>query len=106
MRPPWIRAAAACVLSAGPPGAGLAPVAYDLGLLPCGLDALAGPISGFDRGAGGGGGPAMLPCRVARIAVESDFEYTSAVFGGDAGAAAAYIATLFAALTTRRNRAP
>ncbi len=39
------------------------------------------------------------PCRAARIAIETDWEYTGDVFGGDTKASAAYALTLFAAIS-------
>jgi hypothetical protein len=39
------------------------------------------------------------PCRVAQIAVETDWEFTGTLFGGDTGASTAYAATLFGAVS-------
>ena len=39
------------------------------------------------------------PCRVASIAIDSDFEYTSLKFGGDINASAAYAVTLLGAIS-------
>jgi hypothetical protein len=44
-----------------------------------------------------GGARGTIPCRVARIAVDSDYEFTADLFGGNAALAAAYIQTLMAA---------
>ena len=37
------------------------------------------------------------PCRALRLAIDTDYEYTANLFGGDVSAAAAYALTLFAA---------
>mgnify|MGYP005847621075 CR=1 FL=1 len=39
------------------------------------------------------------PCRVVRVAVDSDYEYTAGLFGGNADASAAYALTLMAAVS-------
>ena len=39
------------------------------------------------------------PCRVAKIAIETDWEYTGDVFGGDTEASAAYAVTLWGAIS-------
>lgn len=49
--------------------------------------------------ADGGSGQRANPCRVARIAIDSDFEYTSLKFGGDINASAAYSITLLGAIS-------
>jgi hypothetical protein len=101
------------ILTSGPSGADLPMVIADLASFPeppdfakgwsCNvgpehvnplgldLDHLAHNHSGF--------GQRNNPCRVARIAVDSDFEYTSLKFGGDPEAAAAYAITLLGAVS-------
>lgn len=46
----------------------------------------------------GGEGPRSNPCRIARVAIEGDYEYTAWLFGGDAEASAAYSVTLLGAV--------
>lgn len=46
----------------------------------------------------GGADPATNPCRIARIAIESDYEYTAWLFGGNLDASAAYAITLLGAV--------
>ncbi|MHC5025589.1 MAG: M12 family metallo-peptidase [Planctomycetota bacterium] len=43
------------------------------------------------------GGIAGTPCRIARVAVETDYQFTANTFGGDASAAGAYAITLMGA---------
>jgi len=65
-----------------------------------------GDAGGGGRGDGGGdeGGIAGSgTCRQSRIAVETDHEFLL-LFGGNQGAAAAYVATLFSALTDIYSR--
>jgi hypothetical protein len=95
------------ILSSGPFGAGLDPVVYDMDALPegaiqwreftCGADLLNQPGKAVAAWRGGGGGVSALPCRVAKVAVESDYEYTLNAFGGSTDAAAAYALVLMGA---------
>jgi hypothetical protein len=41
----------------------------------------------------------LPPCRVAMLAIDTDWEFTERIFGGDAGAAAAYALTLAGAIS-------
>jgi hypothetical protein len=94
------------IISPGPHGAGLPTVVFDLDALPegainwrdfsCGLDLLQHPPKP-GAGKAGGGGAAALPCRIAQIAIETDYEYTQNAFGGNTEASAAYALTLLAA---------
>jgi len=83
-------------------------VIYDLGELPegaipivdiaCGTDHL--PALEAARVAVDGAAPeGAAPCRVAKIAVETDYEFTANVFGGDTDASAAYAVTLMGAVS-------
>lgn len=49
-----------------------------------------------ETGARGGGG---TTCRIATVAIETDYEYTDRLFGGDTNAAAAYTISLMGALS-------
>jgi hypothetical protein len=44
------------------------------------------------------------PCRTAVLAIETDAEYTANLFGGNVGAASAYVATLFGAVSAIYTR--
>ena len=46
----------------------------------------------------GQAGPRSNPCRIARIAIDSDYEFTAWKFGGDIEASGAYALTLFGAI--------
>ncbi len=94
------------IISPGPAGAGLPTVVFDMDGLPegainwrdftCGTDLLRQPPQPAALG-GDSGGVTDLPCRVAKVAVESDYEYTLNAFGGHTDLAAAYALTLMAA---------
>ncbi|HRQ73728.1 MAG TPA: M12 family metallo-peptidase, partial [Phycisphaerales bacterium] len=60
------------------------------------VDAVGG---GLAEAGGGEGGVRNGPCRVVRVAIDSDFEYTSWLFGGNADASAAYVLTLMSAVS-------
>lgn len=64
----------------------------------CGADTIAQPNVDPNPLAGGfgGGGPTPPPCRVAKMAIETDYEFTQNLFGGNTGAAVAYAGTLMA----------
>lgn len=95
------------ILSSGPYGAGLPTLVLDLAQLPpdaiqwylfeCHADKLAQLRDVAAGQAGGQRGAA--PCRVAQIAIETDWEFNSWLFGGDDEAAAAYATALIAANT-------
>lgn len=99
------------VLSSGGFGAGLPTVIADLADFPeppefargweCGVGPEHVNPLGLDLDALGGGGDQHRdnPCRIARIAIDSDFEYTSWLFGGDVDASAAYAVTLLGAVS-------
>src|SRR5690606_18366856 len=53
-----------------------------------------GGVAGFDTG---DGTPPPPPCRIARVAIETDHEYLQALFGGNTGAATSYAGLLIAA---------
>jgi hypothetical protein len=95
------------IISSGPLGRDLLPVIYQMKALPkdainwidkpCGLDRLVGNrkpqvTTNADTTADRAG-----PCRLADIAVETDWEYTANIFGGNTTASAAYAVTLMAA---------
>jgi len=98
------------IVSSGPPGEGLPPLVYDADVLgdlaidwapfQCLLDdtvrieVLDAVPDGSDLPAGGD-----LPCRVAQIAVETDWEYTGSIFGGDVQRSAAYALMLWGAVS-------
>lgn len=103
------------VISSGPIGAGFATVVYNLTTLPVGvidwrpfvcgndqLEVLSLPIATKADGAGDGDGGAPArsgPCRVAQIAIESDWEFTDDLFGGDTDASSAYATSLIGAVS-------
>lgn len=104
---------ATAILTSGPVGAGLPTVIADLASFPeppgfaKGWTCNVGPEHinplGLELGdlhdAGGGTGQRDNPCRVARVAIDSDFEYSSSLFGGDIEASAAYAVTLMGAVS-------
>jgi len=95
------------IISSGPLGKDLLPVIYNMKDLPdgainwvdmpCGLDRLVGArkprIVANDHASADRAGP----CRLADIAIETDWEYTANIFGGNTTASAAYAVTLLAA---------
>jgi hypothetical protein len=100
------------VVSTGPPSENRDTIVYSLAALPPGTiqwsehmseaDALLVP--GAFEAAGLTGGPEAsglrdAPCRIAELAVETDWEFTGVLFGGDAQASAAYAATLIGAVS-------
>lgn len=101
------------ILSSGGAGLNQPAVVYDLGAIPanrlnivshpCGTDALplppGGPRKPNGHGGGGGGGGTDATCRVIRVAIDTDYEYTSSVFSGNSANAAAYAATLLGAIS-------
>ncbi|NUQ52255.1 MAG: hypothetical protein HUU19_06105 [Phycisphaerales bacterium] len=95
------------IISSGPLGKDLLPVIYQMKDLPkdainwidkpCGLDRLVDKrkpqvTTNADTTVDRAG-----PCRLADIAVETDWEYTANIFGGNTAASAAYAVTLMAA---------
>ncbi len=94
-----------------PPPAGVAGphLVYDVADLPdhlqpgwmCHVDAAKHDPLGLAMGEAGGGdgGVRSGPCRVVRVAIDSDYEYTAWLFGGNADASAAYALTLMAAVS-------
>ena len=54
------------------------------------------PVEIVEAGRGLGGG---TPCRVARLAIDTDWEFSQVLFGGDTDAAAAYALTLIAGVS-------
>ncbi len=102
-----IRAAdATYVISSGPAGRRFPTVVYNLEALPagaitwqpfeCGTDLLGRAVRPPE---GGVGGILVAPCRDAVVAVETDWEFTGDLFGGDTGASSAYAATLMGAVS-------
>jgi hypothetical protein len=102
------------ILSSGPHAAGRNPVIYETNALPAGAIALHDLTCGNARlpmpaalqarlpapqGAHAADSHGMLPCRVADIALETDYAFTGTLFGGDTGASSAYAATLMAAIS-------
>lgn len=94
------------VVSSGPPGEGYQPVIYNLGQTPegalqvdpfvCHIDELATPYL-REAGLGGGGVMRVEPCRIADLAIETDWEFRQ-IFGNEPDAAA-YAATLIGAIS-------
>ena len=95
------------VLSQGPRDGGLGPVIYDLASLPpgtiewapfeCETETLLG---GSEKGTSTGTARSVgIDCRAIRHAIETDYEFTGDLFGGDVEASAAYVATLMGAVT-------
>ncbi|MCK6456452.1 MAG: zinc-dependent metalloprotease [Phycisphaerae bacterium] len=104
------------VLSSGPANAGRATLLYDATRLPagaielvdwrCDAEAIGGPVAvppqrppvadAIRASAAARDAP---PCRHAEIAVETDYEYTANVFGGDTSAATAYVGALIGAVS-------
>lgn len=104
------------IISAGPASGG-GPAVYNLTTLPegvitwapfqCGADLLPAPkheprIAPASGNSSPAGDP---PCRVVDVAIETDYEYTRDIFGGNTDASAAYVATLIGAVgeTTLRD---
>lgn len=99
------------VLSSGGFRSGLPTVIADLADFPdppefakgweCHVDAAHFNPLGLDLAPVGDGtlDPQDNPCRVARIAIEGDYEYTAWLFGGDTEASAAYAVTLLGAVS-------
>lgn len=94
------------IISSGPMGAH-SPVIFNVERLPegmirwmdktCGTMALPAPNSPDVNNLPNGPAPASGPCRRADLAIETDWEYTRDIFGGNTTVAAAYAATLIAA---------
>jgi hypothetical protein len=81
---------------------GMAAAGLAISIPPCGVGAeqvvgLEGTAGSGGSGGDGGFSPRVLSCREATIAIESDYEYVSLVFGGNTTAASAYALTLFGA---------
>ncbi|HZW09748.1 MAG TPA: M12 family metallo-peptidase [Phycisphaerales bacterium] len=106
------RAGSTVVLSSGELGGGGPTVIADIADFPrapefaraweCGVGAEHVNPLGLDLdaiGVGTGAGPRSNPCRIARIAIDTDFEYTSWLFGGNLDASAAYAVTLLGAVS-------
>jgi len=99
------------VISSGRPGTNAGTGVYNLSELPrgaiawksfhCAADEIDQPVvEGFDPG-GGGAPSSPMPgpkCRVVHMAVETDWEFNSWLFGGDEEAAAAYATQLLGAV--------
>jgi hypothetical protein len=104
------------IIATPPPHQALPTVVYETSSLPdgainlfparCGNDELpmGGAVSGFKplaaspAGAGYNVGDSET-CRVVTVAVDTDFQYTDQVFGGNTAASAAYIPTLIGAVS-------
>lgn len=95
------------LISSGPSNSGFATLIFDPADVPaemlqmtefaCGVDTSAFvPRAAQAPREGTAGG---WPCRYARIAVETDYEYLANPFGGNQSAATAYVATLFGAVS-------
>jgi hypothetical protein len=94
------------IISSGPMGS-RTPVIFNVERLPegmirwmdktCGTMALPAPNAPILNHNPGGPAPVSSPCRVADLAIETDWEYTRDIFGGNTTVAAAYAATLIAA---------
>ncbi|MBL8763383.1 MAG: hypothetical protein JNM07_03845 [Phycisphaerae bacterium] len=98
------------IISPGPHGGQRATVVYNLADVPeadidwvpfrCGADMLPPPTHRSpETDRAGGGSTRDVPCRRATFAVDSDYEYTAQIFGGDINASAAYALTLFAGIS-------
>ncbi len=107
-----IRAAGATyIISSGPAGRRFPTVVYNLDALPagaiiwqpfeCGTDLLGRAVVPPE---GGVGGIPTIPCRNALVAVETDWEFTGDLFGGDTGASSAYATTLMGAISEILHR--
>ncbi|MFQ5807021.1 MAG: M12 family metallo-peptidase [Phycisphaerae bacterium] len=101
-------------VSSGPFGDGFATVIYNLTTLPvggiawrsfvCASDELDPLIRGGGKraapGGGNGGSRARSgPCRIAEVAIETDWEFTGDLFDGDTAASSAYAAALLGAIS-------
>ncbi len=94
------------LLSSGPHGEGLAPVVFNLTTLPdgalrwaefvCGAGDLVQPATPQDLSPSGS---RAVECQRAEIAVDSDFEFTNNLFGGDSEESLAYTLTLIGAVS-------
>ena len=100
------------ILTSGPVGADLPTIIADMASFPeppdfaQGWSCNVGPEHinplGLDLGAPagtGGGQERVNPCRIVRVAVEGDYEYSAWLFGGDVDVAAAYSITLLGAVS-------
>jgi hypothetical protein len=97
------------IFTSGPVTGPGVPVVYDTAAIPngtflfppsCGgaLMPPGGPLPALPALDGDDLSPQNLPCRTVVVAVETDWEYTNRVFGGNTTASAAYAATLFSAV--------
>lgn len=95
------------VISSGPAESGLPTLMFDPAGVPtdflnihpyvCGTDSSTfAPRAPYQPQEGTAGGP---PCRYARVAVDTDYEFLANPFGGNQSAATAYVATLFGAVS-------
>jgi hypothetical protein len=90
------------VISSGPAGGNKEIVIFDPKQVPAGLfhwaefacEAIRLEVDPAIEQMGGGG---YYTCRKVKVAIETDFEYTFSLFGGDLGAAQAYVVTLVGA---------
>lgn len=99
------------IISSGRLGEALQTVVYNLATLPegvinwadvgCHADELPGYAAAVAAAEefGSGYGVRAGACRVAEIALETDWEFTGSLFGGNTGASGAYAATLLGAVT-------
>lgn len=97
------------IFTSGPVTGPGVPVVYDTAAIPNGMFRFP-PSCGGALVPAGGPVPALpvlgdedvspqnLPCRTVVVAVDTDWEYTNRVFGGNTTASAAYAATLFSAV--------
>lgn len=103
------RGATTYIISCAPDDPGIEPIVFDLSNAPddmfnwspfqCEAIDVPSPPGGKGGGTGGGTGPRDTPCRVARIAFDTDNELL-AVFSNNTEYATTYVATLVAGLST------
>ena len=70
--------------------------ALGLGEFHCAADEIPQPLAAPVESMGGVAGAPAPPCRIVRIALETDHEFLQSTFGGNHGAATAYAGTLIA----------
>jgi len=92
------------VISSGPSDRPRQPIVYDLTTLPAGVIDFEPfvchtPAPADIPWSGRSAGRSVAPCRVAQVGIDSDWEFTNRLFGGDVDASAAYALTLVGAIS-------
>ncbi len=94
------------IVSSGPFGSRFATVVYNLATLPAGTIVWRAFTCASDKldplvreGGSGGSRARSAPCRVAEVAIETDWEFTGDLFRGDTAASSAYATALLGAVS-------